>query len=320
MTSKNILVTGGMGFIGHNVVRFLEQQDHNVIVLDNFTNYGVIPEDEITEIFYRRRRRLKSHVENGDIIETSLVNYLLEQYNTDTVIHLASFPRQKVVNQYPVAGSSTMSAGLLSLLEASVKHNVKKFVYISSSMVYGEFSDGVREDAPCDPLGQYGILKLAGEWLVRDYTKRTGLTHTIIRPSAVYGPYDVKDRVISKFFDAAMRNETIHVKGANERLDFTFVEDVARGIVKASLADAANNNTYNVTRGRSHSLLDAAELVQKIVGQGTIEVAERDSNFPPRGALNIEAASRDFLYTPLVDIEQGFKLYYDWLNNSIYRP
>ena len=319
MNSKNILVTGGMGFIGHNVVRLLEQQGHNIVVLDNFTDYGIIPQPELLALLKERSKLIKTHPHSGDIQQTDLVENLLTHNQIDNVIHLASFPRQKVVNQKPVAGSNTMSAGLLSLLEASVKHDVKKFVYVSSSMVYGEFSDGVREDATCDPLGQYGILKLAGEWLVRDYTRRTGLAHTIIRPSAVYGPRDVEDRVISKFFAAAMRNETIHVKGDNERLDFTYVDDIARGIVKATLADAANNNTYNVTRGRAHSLLDAAKLVQKIVGQGTIKVEERDSNFPSRGALNIEAACRDFLYTPLVDIEPGFKLYYDWLNNPLCR-
>lgn len=309
----NILVTGGLGFIGHNVVRLLEDQGHTPIVLDNFTDYGIIPNEELYALHTDRRAQFKAQVYNGDICQGSLINFLLNYHNIDTVIHLASFPRQKVVNQYPVVASSTMCAGLLSLLESSVNHNVKKFVYISSSMVYGEFSDNVREDAVCDPLGQYGILKLTGELLVRDYTRRTGLIHTIIRPSAVYGPYDVKDRVISQFFDAAMRNETIRVKGADERLDFTFVEDVARGIVKAALASAANNNTYNVTRGRSHSLLDAAKLVQKIVGQGNIEIEGRDSNFPPRGALDISAARRDFLYTPLIDIEQGFNLYHQWL-------
>lgn len=313
---SNILVTGGLGFIGHNVVHLLEQQGHNVLVVDNETTYGIIPQDELSKLILERKQKIKTNSIYFCDIADPLAAKIFEQFNPDTVIHLASFPRQKVVNNDPVLGSTTMSTGLLNLLEASVRYNVKKFVYISSSMVYGEFSDGVREDAVCDPLGQYGILKLAGEWLVRDYTRRTGLAHTIIRPSAVYGPLDVEDRVISKFFAAAMRNETIHVKGYNECLDFTYVEDIARGIVKASLAGAANNNTYNVTRGRSHSLLDAAKLVQRIVGQGIIEVEERDKNFPSRGALNIEAACRDFLYTPLVDIEQGFKLYYNWLNNK----
>ena len=319
MSSKNIIVTGGLGFIGHNVVQLLEQQGHNVLVVDNETTYGVIPKNELSKLILERKQKIKTNSIYFCDIADPLAAKIFENFDTDVVIHLASFPRQKVVNSNPMLGSRSMSEGLLNLLEASVYHGVEKFVYVSSSMVYGEFLDGVREDATCDPQGQYGILKLAGEWLVRDYSHRTPMKHTIIRPSAVYGPRDVEDRVISKFFGAAMRNESIMVCGANERLDFTYVEDTARGIVKASLANSSNNNTYNITRGRAHTLLDAAELVQKIVGQGEIVVGPRNANFPPRGALNIEAAQRDFLYTPLVDIEQGFRLYYDWIKNSIYK-
>ena len=106
-------------------------------------------------------------------------------------------------------------------------------------MVYGDFTDQVTEDAPCRPQGQYGIMKLAGEWLVRDYTRSTGMAHTIIRPSAVYGPLDVEDRVIAKFMLTAMRGGVLKVNGREETLDFTYVDDAADGIVAAALS----NNT-----------------------------------------------------------------------------
>src|ERR1035437_693897 len=144
---------------------------------------------------------------NIDISSHVDIDTLIRAYQPKVVIHLASFPRQKVVNKNPQLGSRSMSEGLLNLLEASVRGGTKRFVYISSSMVYGDFTNGVLEDAPCHPQGQYGIMKLAGEWLVRDYTKRLGMSHTIIRPSAVYGPLDVEDRVISKFILQAMRGE-----------------------------------------------------------------------------------------------------------------
>jgi nucleoside-diphosphate-sugar epimerase len=211
-----------------------------------------------------------------------------------------------------------MSEGLLNLLEASNNYDVRKFVYISSSMVYGDFKDDVKEDYDCKPQGQYGILKLAGEWLVKDYTRRTNLTHTIIRPSAVYGPLDVEDRVISKFILRAMRGDTLRVNGAGETLDFTFVDDAADGIVSAALSDNTDNKTYNITKSHSHSLLDAANLAVKVVGKGEIEVGERDLDFPSRGALNIDAARRDFNFDPKVDVEEGFQIYYDWLKGSSY--
>jgi nucleoside-diphosphate-sugar epimerase len=183
-------------------------------------------------------------------------------------------------------------------------------------MVYGDFTDDVTEDAICNPQGQYGIMKLAGEWLVKDYTRSCGMAHTIIRPSAVYGPLDVEDRVIAKFMLTAMRDGTLKVNGAGETLDFTYVDDAANGITAAALSDNTDNKTYNITKSHSRTLLDAAQLAVKIVGKGNIEVRDKDADFPSRGALNIDAARRDFGYDPKVDVEEGFQKYYDWLNNS----
>ena len=314
----NILVTGGLGLIGHNVVRRLESQGHNVVIADLFTNYGIIPQDEMNYLFDERQKKITTkQIYRGGIAAESIGN-LIERHEIDTIVHLASFPRQKVVNVNPQLGSQTMSEGLLNLLELATKHKVKKFVYISSSMVYGDFSDQVREDAVCRPQGQYGILKLAGEWLVKDYTRKTGMAHVIIRPSAVYGPLDVNDRVISKFLLAAMRGEALNVNGANETLDFTYVEDAADGIVAATNLDVANNKTYNITKSHSKTLLEAAELAVHIAGRGSINVRGRDLDFPSRGALNIDAARADLGYNPRVDMEEGFEIYHRWLQESPY--
>jgi len=253
-----------------------------------------------------------------DVADAGGVDWLIRHYEIDTVIHTASFPRQKVVNSDPVVGSRVMSEGLLNLLEAAKRHSVQRFVYISSSMVYGDFADGVREHHDCRPQGQYGIMKLAGEWLVRDYTRSCGLPHTIIRPSAVYGPLDVEDRVVSRYLLTAMRGGVLRVNGPNETLDFTYVDDVAQGIALAALSGSAVNNTYNVTRGHSRSLLEAAQLIVQIVGTGTIEIGTRDQDFPSRGALNIDAARTDFDFFPTVDIEEGFQAYHEWLTDSVY--
>jgi len=314
----NILVTGGLGLIGHNVVKRLQDQGHYVSIIDNKTNYGIIPQAEIDYLMGERLKKIgdKSFIYTKDISNREDVDNVFNIEDPEIVIHMASFPRQKVVNSNPAWGSRIMSEGLLNLLEASTKNQVRKFVYISSSMVYGDFTDDVTEDAVCKPQGQYGIMKLAGEWLVKDYSRRDNMVHTIIRPSAVYGPLDVEDRVIAKFMLTAMRDGILKVNGASETLDFTYVDDAADGIVAAALSDNTDNKTYNITKSHSRSLLGAANLAVNIVGKGTIEVKEKDADFPSRGALNIDAARKDFGYDPKVDVEEGFQKYYEWLSNS----
>jgi nucleoside-diphosphate-sugar epimerase len=315
------LVTGGLGFIGHNVVRVLESFRHDVAIIDNCTTYGVIPKEEIDYLMLERMCRIKTRDITIASIEDDFDDSIFE--GVDCVIHLAAFPRQKVVNSNPQWGSRVMSEGLLNLLELSVKHKVKKFVYISSSMVYGnfgrhEFSDGIDESSDCRPIGQYGIMKLAGEWLVADYGRQHNMDYTIIRPSAVYGPYDVEDRVVSKFLISAMRGQEIKVNGIDDALDFTYVDDAAMGIALAAISEDSVNNTYNITRGRSRTLLEAAKLAVNIVGHGSILVKPRDNNFPSRGQLNTLRARSDFGYYPTVNIEEGFQEYYDWLKDSFY--
>jgi len=129
---------------------------------------------------------------------------------------------------------------------------------------------------------------------------------------------DVEDRVISKFLLTAMRGGVINVNGATETLDFTYVDDAADGIVAAATLSQARNQTYNITKSHSKTLLAAAELAVQIVGRGHIEVRDRDEDFPSRGALNISAARRDLGFDPKVDIEEGFQRYYEWLAHSVY--
>jgi UDP-glucuronate 4-epimerase len=242
-----IVVTGGLGLIGHNVVKKLEQQGHEIAVVDIRTNYGIIPQSEIDYLINERLKIIKTdRLYKIDIADVNGIDWLFEKHKPELVIHLASFPRQKVVNANPCLGSRTMSEGLLNLLENCKKHKVQKFFYASSSMVYGDFQDYVTEDSICRPQGQYGIMKLAGEWLVKDYQKH-GIDYTIFRPSAVYGPLDVEDRVISKFLLTAMRGGVLKVNGVNETLDFTYVDDAANGIVDAVQIDSTRNKIYNIT-------------------------------------------------------------------------
>jgi nucleoside-diphosphate-sugar epimerase len=314
-----ILVTGGLGLIGHNVVQRLEAQGHDVVITDTRTNYGIIPQAEVDYLMTERLKKISgNNIYHIDITDADNVDWLVNKHQPEVIIHMASFPRQKVVNANPAWGSRVMSEGLINICESAKKHCVGRVVYISSSMVYGDFDDQVKEDYTCHPIGQYGILKLTGEDIVKDYHRRGAFDYAIIRPSAVYGPLDVEDRVVAKFMLTAMRGGVLRVNGAGETLDFTYVDDAADGIVAAATLEHARNDTYNITKSHSVSLLQAAEMIVKIVGQGTIECRDKDADFPSRGALNITKARAVLGYDPKVDVEEGFQNYYKWLSESSY--
>jgi nucleoside-diphosphate-sugar epimerase len=316
---SKFLVTGGMGLIGHNVVQRLEARGDEVVIVDIMTNYGIIPQEELEYLLDERRKKIKTQaVYRTDIAEGDKFDQIVANHRPDVIIHMASFPRQKVVNANPAWGARVMMEGLINICESAKRHGVERVVYISSSMVYGDFEDQVLEDANCHPIGQYGIMKLAGEDLVKDYHRRGCFDYCILRPSAVYGPLDVEDRVVAKFMLTAMRGGVLRVNGAGETLDFTYVDDAADGIVSAATRIMSANKTYNITKSHSVSLLEAAEMIVKIVGKGTIECRDKDADFPSRGALNIDRARVILGFDPKVDVEQGFQNYYEWLNNSTF--
>ena len=304
-----ILVTGGLGLIGHNVVLRLQAQGHTASVIDNRTTYGMIPQSELDYLMSERLKKIHlspSRLYNRDICDRESIDDIFEMEQPDVVIHMASFPRQKVVNADPAWGSRVMMEGLINVLESAKKHKVNRVVYISSSMVYGDFTDDVTEDAVCRPQGQYGIMKLAGENLVKDYARRGCFDHV------------VEDRVVSKFMLTAMRGGVLRVNGSSETLDFTYVDDAADGIVAAATRFVGVCQTFNITKSHSVSLLQAAGMIVELVGKGTIELRDKDADFPSRGALNIDRARAVLGYDPKVDVAEGFENYYEWFKNSLY--
>jgi nucleoside-diphosphate-sugar epimerase len=320
---SKFLVTGGHGFIGHKVMQHLQERGEEVASIDVHNSYySFSPTEESQHLLDERLKLLKEHVNyEVDIANTERIKIITGKEKPSVIIHCASFPRQKAVNSNPVWAATTMMTGLVSMLEAAKEHGVERFVYISSSMVYGDFEDQIVEDDECNPQGQYGIMKLAGEWLVKDYARRTGMEYAILRPSAVYGPLDISDRVVSKFILAAHQNQILRVHGADEKLDFTFIDDAADGIVAAATRIMAKNNTYNITKSHSVTLLEAAEMIIKIVGKGTVDATDKDADFPSRGALNIDRAKTILGFDPKIDVEEGFRRQCDWIVNSkFYNP
>ena len=320
--TKKILVTGGDGFIGTYVCRVLTEKygADNVLSMDNHTDYlGLIPREEL--IFLLQQRDSLNCLAKTDINDKKLVKRAFDMFQPTHVIHLAAFPRAKIVDKNPAYASETLVSGLLNILDHC--QTVEQFVYISSSMVYGDFTNPIKESDMCNPKGTYGILKLTGEQLVKDWAEKNDKNYTVLRPSAVYGPLDVKDRVVSKFFEAAFKDEALNVHGAEQLLDFTFVEDLAAGICSTIETYKSYSEIFNMSRGSSRTLLEAAECIINLVGSGRINIQSKHPLYPSRGALDCIKAYDILNFNPTTEMEVGFSKYYEWLKkheHSFLRP
>ncbi len=312
-----ILVVGGAGFIGHNVALKLEEQGHQVVILDNMSTYGLTNRTEHTELVEHRLSKFHGRIYTYNIAEFGDVRHVYKAFHPEVVIHLGSFPRAKIVNKDPVMARYTMIDGVENLLNCA-RDSVRRFIYISSSMIYGDFDGGIGEDAAPKPGSIYASYKLSGELLTKYFADKYGFEYTIVRPSAVYGPKDVEDRVVAKFFMNALRGNPLCVHGVEERLDFSYVDDVANGIVLAALHPNAADETFNMTYGEDETIHDAAVKIARLVlpvGKGIIKIEPPNPLMPSRGYLDISKAKRLLNYNPQYDIDRGFKEYYAWIRD-----
>jgi UDP-glucose 4-epimerase len=203
---------------------------------------------------------------------------------------------------------------IIGRLKERSDYRPRRFVYASSSMVYGNFTtDEATEESPTRPINIYGTMKLAGEAVTRGLGACYGIPTTIIRPSAVYGPTDMNGRVSQIFIDKAFRGEHIEIHGADEALDFAFVKDTAQGFVRFATQDGGIDETFNVTYGKAHRLVEFVECLRESFESLEYDVIERDDGRPKRGTLSIEKARRLVGYEPQYPLERGIAEYVDFV-------
>ena len=242
------LITGGLGFIGSKIIEKLTTDGHSVICLDNKETYGIISKDALDKLIGWRTRnwdRNKVQFVQGDILDRMAC---LKAFKThpDVVIHLATFPRAKIVDEDPVVGVPKVIDTTTNLLWHSTKFRVKKFVYISSSMIYGDFVDGTKEDSNTKPKNIYGEAKLTGERLTKLFGKRDNLDYVIVRPTNNYGT----GQYVEKFIPKAIKYLTLgkriilHDKGLPRRT-WLHVSDTVSAVIKI-IESKQQNEIYNI--------------------------------------------------------------------------
>jgi nucleoside-diphosphate-sugar epimerase len=324
VSDERILLTGGAGFVGSYTAGLLQSLGHEVLLYDSFTSFlspfRVNYAGNMERRFPKGEREFR--IVRGDVRHRGLLQRTLEEFQPTRVIHLAALPIADVSNQFSEEAMENNLLATVTLLDAVRSlSDLRRFVYTSSSMVYGDFQHSpADEDHPKAPKDLYGGTKLAGEVMVESYGRRFGIPYTVIRPSAVYGPTDVNRRVSQIFVENALRGEPLILhNGGRSKLDFSHVRDVADGFVRATLAEQSENRIYNITRGRGRSLREFAEIVAEHVPGTTIEEKEVEAFRPERGALSIERARTELGFEPRIDLEEGIPEYVEFVRGTLSR-
>lgn len=334
LAGRRIALIGGAGFIGHHLAIKLKKLGADVHVVDglqvnNLLMHTALPPGTPNRelhlmVLNQRIERLHEvgvplHVQ--DARDYTKLSLLLGDIGPQVIVHLAAVAHAGKSNKDPM---STFDHSLRTLENAldCARVRAERFVFFSSSMVYGHFnSEAVTEDHPLDPIGIYGALKLASERFVIAYRQVFGLPYTIIRPSALYGPGCVSRRVSQVFIESALVGEPLRVDGdGDERLDFSYVDDVVDGAVLTIASPNAENETFNITAGRSRTLAELVDLVRQHFPDVDAEYVERDVLRPYRGTLSIEKARRLIGYEPRVSLEEGLDRYVAWYRDLVGSP
>ena len=309
ISGRKVVVTGGAGFVGSNIVRRLLKEGAEVVVLDDFYtgNEENLPLPD---------PRLE--VVRGSVTDFDLVRRVLK--GADSVIHEAA--RNIIVStRNPREDYEVNIGGTLNVLLAVRELGIRRVVYASSASVYGNPRYlPINEDDATNMLSPYSVSKFAGENYCKAFYESYGLSASMVRYSNVFGTAQRPDNpycgVVSKFFEAAMRGEAPRIHGDGEQTrDFTFIDDVVEATLLAAFSAKAEGQVYNIGTGRETSVNQLALMIIKITGADVepVYVDRRDIDNIRRRVLNIEKIRRELRWSPSVTVEQGLRRTYEWL-------
>src|SRR5260221_3658131 len=309
LSNWRVLVTGGAGFIGNEVSRQLAVAGATVTVVDNFINGKASNLADIANPAFR--------IVQADIRDTDKMHDLL--LGQDLVLHLACLGVRHSIHA-PLENHDVNATATLKLLGLARELNVKRFVYISSSEIYGTAKTvPMTEDHPQWPMTVYGAAKLAGERYTDAYWRTYKFPTTIIRPFNAFGPRSHHEgdsgEVIPKFMLRAMAGQPLIIHGdGHQTRDFTFVSDTARGIIAAAAHDAAIGETINLGNGREVTINMLAELIARVLPGRNIAI-ERGPGRPGdvlRLFADSNKARKLIGFEPTVSLQQGLERLRDW--------
>lgn len=299
------LITGGAGFIGSNIAKFLLAKGHTVTVLDNFLSgyrRNLDPLPEVTLI--------EGDVRDKDVLARSM-------QNVEVVFHLAASVGNKRSIEHPIDDAEINVIGTLQVLEAARQSGARKVVYSSSAGIFGELKTlPISEDHPLEPDSPYGASKLGAEKACLAYSKLYPLEAVCLRYFNVYGinqRYDAYGNVIPIFAQRLLHGEPITIFGDGEQTrDFVNVQDVVQANYKAATATGVSG-AFNIASATRITINGLAEMMAKVSGiKPRIEYAPPRKGDVRHSLADTSAALRAFDYAPVVGLEDGLDEYMRW--------
>ena len=322
-----VIITGAAGFIGSHLCERLLDRDWDVVGLDNF------------DPFYdpsMKRRNLEAALRSprfrfieGDVRDPGCIDEVVSDAGArsgsppDAIVHLAARAGVRTSLEDPVLYSEVNLVGTTRMLEAARSLGVSRFIFASSSSVYGDregapFKEGDNVDFPISP---YAATKKAGEVLCHAHHHLYGFAVTCLRFFTVYGPRQRPEMAIHQFTRSILEGKPVVVFGdGSARRDFTYVDDVVDGIVLA-LERAAGYRIYNLGNSRTVELSQLISLIEKACGTGA-KIDRRPSQPGDVGltCADITRAADDLGYNPSVPIEEGLERFVDWYRRNLATP
>ncbi len=311
---RNILITGGAGFIGsHLVDQLLREGDWQVAVLDDFNDFysPSIKRDNIREHVNNSHYKLiEADIRNNDALEKAF------DIEFDCIVHLAARAGVRPSLKEPQLYVETNINGTMNLLELARKHGVKQFVLGSSSSVYGvnEKVPFVEDDPIFNPISPYAATKAAGELICHTYSHLYDMRIVCLRFFTVYGARQRPDLAIHKFAKLISEGKSIPVFGdGSTRRDYTYIDDIISGVRAAIDYEQSDYEVINLGESRTVELRELISLIEKELGaRAEIDWQPPQPGDVPQTFADISKARKLLNYNPQTQIEAGIERFIDW--------
>jgi UDP-glucuronate 4-epimerase len=316
---KNILVTGGAGFIGsHLVDRLLTEGDWRVTVVDDFNDF--YSPDVKRENVRAHSRSASYRLFETDIRDRARLEEVFKDGGFDCIVHLAARAGVRPSLSEPELYAETNINGTLNLLELARAHGVRQFVFGSSSSVYGinakvPFSE---EDPIRQPISPYAATKGAGELICHTYSHLYGIRSVCLRFFTVYGARQRPDLAIHKFAKLISANQPIPVFGdGRTRRDYTYIDDIISGVRAAIDYNGSAHEVFNLGESQTVELNELISLLEKeLDARALIDRQPPQPGDVPQTFADITKARRLLGYDPQTKIENGIKLFVEWFRRE----